>query len=50
MQFKDELRWQWGKFIDNDLQQREGSYDKIIDMLQERYGEKNDELMKWANQ
>ena len=40
MQFKGELKQRWGKFIDNDLQQIEGSYDKIIGMLQERYGEK----------
>jgi uncharacterized protein YjbJ (UPF0337 family) len=62
MQFKGELKQQWGKFIDNDLQQIEGSYDKIIGMLQERYGgncaslvqeqygNKKHELMKWANQ
>jgi uncharacterized protein YjbJ (UPF0337 family) len=61
MQFKGELKQQWGKFIDDDLQQNEGSYDKIIGMLQERYGdncvslvrerygEKKDELMKWAD-
>ena len=61
MQFKGELKQQWGKFINNDLQQREGSHDKFIGMLQERYGgncvslvrerygEKKDELMKWAD-
>jgi uncharacterized protein YjbJ (UPF0337 family) len=62
MQFKGELQQQWGKFIDNDLQQIEGSFDKIIGMLQERYGgncvslvqerygERKEELMKWADQ
>jgi uncharacterized protein YjbJ (UPF0337 family) len=62
MQFKGELKQQWGKFFDNDLQQLEGSYDKIIGMLQERYGgncaglvreqygNKKLELMKWADQ
>ncbi len=62
MRFKGELKRQWGKFIDNDLQQIEGSFDKIIGMLQERhggncvslvreqYGEKKEELMKWADQ
>jgi len=62
MQFKGELQQRWGKFIDNDLQQNEGSYDKIIGMLQERYGgncaslvrerygEKKEELMKWVDQ
>jgi len=38
MQFKGDLKEQWGKFINDDLQQNEGSYDKIIGMLQERYG------------
>jgi uncharacterized protein YjbJ (UPF0337 family) len=62
MQFKGELKQQWGKFVDNDLQQIEGSFDKVIGMLQERYGgncvslvrerygEKKEELMKWADQ
>ncbi len=38
MQFKGELKQQWGKFTDNDLQQIGGSFDKILGMLQERYG------------
>ena len=62
MQFRGELKQQWGKFIDNDLQQIEGSFNKILGMLQERfgsncvslvrerYGEKKEELMKWADQ
>ena len=62
MQFRGELKQQWGKFTDNDLQQFEGSFDKILGMLQERYGsncvslvreqygEKKEELMKWADQ
>ena len=29
MQFKGELKQQWGKFTDDDLQQIEGIYDKI---------------------
>jgi len=37
MQFKGDLKEQWGKFINDDLQQNEGSYDKIVGMLQERY-------------
>ena len=62
MQFKGELQQRWGKFIDNDLQQNERNYDKILGMLQERfgsncvslvreqYGEKIEELIKWADQ
>jgi len=60
MQFKGNLKQQWGKFIADDSQQIEGNYDKIIGMLQEQYGghcvslvrerysENKDELIKWA--
>jgi uncharacterized protein YjbJ (UPF0337 family) len=50
MQFKGDLKQQWGKFTDDDLQQIEGNYDKFVGKVQERYGEKKDELMKWADQ
>ena len=62
MQFKGELKQRWGTFVDNDLQQIEGSFDKIIGMFQERYGgncvslvreqygERKEELIKWADQ
>ncbi|HYM38416.1 MAG TPA: CsbD family protein [Nitrospiraceae bacterium] len=49
-QFKGELKQQWGKFTDQDLQQIEGNYEKFIGKVQELYGEKKDELMKWADQ
>lgn len=48
-QFKGELKQQWGKFTDADLLQIEGNYDKFIGKVQELYGEKKDELMKWAD-
>ena len=50
MQFKGDLKQQYGKFTDDDLQQIEGNYDKFIGKVQERYGDKKDELMKWADQ
>ena len=62
MQLKGKLKKQWGKFMKYDLQENEWGYDKIIGMLQERfgghcaslarerYGESKDELMKWADQ
>ena len=46
MQFKGDLTQQWGRFTDDDVQQIEGSFDKILGMLQERYGEKKDELLE----
>lgn len=48
-QFKGELKQQWGKFTDAVLLQIEGNYDKFIGKVQELYGEKKDELMKWAD-
>lgn len=48
-QFKGELKQQWGKFTDQDLQQIEGNYDKFIGKVQELYGDKKNELMKWAD-
>lgn len=44
-QFKGELKQQYGKFTDDALQQIEGIDDTIIGEVQERYGDKKDELM-----
>ena len=49
MQFKGELKQQWDKFTDDDLQQIEGFYDRFVGKVQERYGYKKRELMKWAD-
>jgi uncharacterized protein YjbJ (UPF0337 family) len=50
MQFKGELKQQYGKFTDDDLRQIEGNYDTFLGKVQERYGDKKDALMKWADQ
>ena len=62
LQFKGELKQQWGKLIGNDGQQIEGSYEKVIGMLQvrygtqyvsfvrERYAAKKNDLIRWAEQ
>jgi len=49
MQFKGELKQQWGKFTDDDLNQIEGNYAKFVGKVQERYGDKKSELLKWAD-
>ena len=49
-QFKGELKQQWGKFTDDDLQQIEGNYDKFVGKVHERYGDKMDAVTKWADQ
>jgi uncharacterized protein YjbJ (UPF0337 family) len=50
MQFKGELKQQYGKFTDDDLQLIEGNYDKFAGKTQERYGDKKEEIMKWADE
>lgn len=49
MQFKGDLKETWGKFTDNDLLQIGGNYDRFVGKVQEHYGDKKDELMKWAS-
>jgi uncharacterized protein YjbJ (UPF0337 family) len=62
MRFKGDLKQRWGKIIGDELQQIEGGYEKVIGMLQERYGdtcirlvrerygEAKHELIQWAVQ
>lgn len=49
-QLKGELKKQWGKLTDDDLLQIEGDYDKFMGKIQERYGDKKDEVSRWADQ
>jgi len=37
-QFKGEVKEQWGKLTDDELDQIEGKRDKLIGRIQERYG------------
>ncbi len=48
LQFKDELKRNWGNFTDHDLQQIAGDYEKFLGKVQERYSDKKSELMNWA--
>lgn len=54
MQFKGDLKQQYGRFTDDDLQQIEGNYDKFLGKLRERYGEEKQEaghkIVKWADE
>ena len=49
MQFKGELKQQWGKFTDEDLQRIEGNYEECVGKVQERYADNNVALMRWAD-
>lgn len=37
-QLKGEVKKQWGKLTDDDLQIVEGQHDKLVGLVQERYG------------
>jgi uncharacterized protein YjbJ (UPF0337 family) len=50
MQFKGSLKQQYGKFTDEDLQEMAGQHDKFLGKVQERYGDKKAEILKWADQ
>ena len=50
MQFKGELKKKWGKFTDDDLKMIEGDYDKFAGKVQEHYGDKKEEVLKWTEQ
>jgi uncharacterized protein YjbJ (UPF0337 family) len=47
-QFKGEIKKKWGKFTDNDLLEAEGDYDKFLGIVQKRYGDKKEEVERWA--
>ncbi|MBP8154563.1 MAG: CsbD family protein [Nitrospira sp.] len=49
VQFKGEVKKQWGKLTDDDLMQVEGDYDKFVGRVQERYGDKKEEVVRWAD-
>ena len=54
LQMKGEVRRQWGKLTDDDVSQIEGSSEKLIGKLQERYGYARDqaerEYSAWVKQ
>jgi uncharacterized protein YjbJ (UPF0337 family) len=37
-QLKGDIKNQWGKFTDDDLAMIEGQHDKLVGLVQERYG------------
>jgi len=48
-QIKGELKKKWGKLTDDDLMYGEGHVDQMIGRIQERTGEKKEEIRKFFN-
>jgi uncharacterized protein YjbJ (UPF0337 family) len=47
-QLKGELKRKWGQLTDNDLLETEGDYDKFLGIVQERYGDRKEEVTRWV--
>lgn len=45
-QLMGEIKLRWGGLTDDDLTQAEGSYDKLVGRLQERYGYAREEAQR----
>ncbi len=49
-QFKGELKKQWAEFTDDDLLVIECSVDKLEGKIQERYGDRREEVKRWVDE
>lgn len=49
-QMKGEIKTKWGKLTDDDLMKAEGSYDKLLGVIQERYGYQRDRAERDLNE
>ena len=47
-QLKGEVKKKWGQFTDNDLLEVEGDYDKFVGLMQKRYGDRKEEIVRWT--
>lgn len=48
-QLKGEIKVQWGKITDDELDEINGNYDKVVGKLQEKYGYNKDRAEKEAD-
>ncbi len=49
-QLKGDVKIQWGKLTDDELDEINGNYDKIVGKLQEKYGYERDRAEKEADE
>ncbi|HET7394585.1 MAG TPA: hypothetical protein VFK25_12380 [Candidatus Binatia bacterium] len=48
-EFKGELQKSWKDFSDEDLTEIEGDYEKFVTMVQKRCRDKEEDVVRWAN-
>jgi uncharacterized protein YjbJ (UPF0337 family) len=48
-QFRGRVREEWGKLTDNQVEQINGDYDRLIGVLQENYGYTREKAMQEAD-
>ena len=49
-QFKGEMKKKWADFTDDDLLYVEGNRDKLEGKIQERYGDRREEVKEWVDE
>jgi uncharacterized protein YjbJ (UPF0337 family) len=49
-QVKGEVKKQWGKLTNDEIDQIEGEYDKMVGVLQEKYGYEKEKAQREANE
>lgn len=49
-QMKGSAKKQWGRLTEDDLAQINGDYDKLVGVIQERYGKEKDEADREIDQ
>lgn len=46
--FKTDLKSKWEKITDEDIRHIDGDLDKFAEKIEERYGKRQAEVLKWA--
>jgi uncharacterized protein YjbJ (UPF0337 family) len=49
-QLKGEIKTKWAKMTDNDLLEVEGDMDKLAGKIQERTGDRKENIQKWLKE
>jgi uncharacterized protein YjbJ (UPF0337 family) len=49
-QLKGEIKRKWGKMTDDDLMETEGDMDKLAGKIQQRTGDRREDIRKWLDE